>query len=301
MTVPIIGVAEFAEVPESCKMYLCGWQQESARVYSPHNPYVLLYNYGEGHDGEFSRLKEAYEHHSPNPAWFELSALRRWFVLHDFVRRNGIETFWHFDWDVLIFTDLTQERFISSTPPLGHYFCRHAADLSDWIAFLIRVYEDRSLLKRVVQAREAGVLSSISDMHLSRWVYGFTDPLSCVLENAVFCNNLYTGQNDCVLDAIGKKLTWREGQPYMTQSKTQREIRLKTLHCWGPHKYKMAEYVETAFISKGQDVRFKTVKWPGAPIPQHTTVHKGTQATTGTLPPMAVLTATTGTSAIQVV
>lgn len=64
-------------------------------------------------DDYFQSAKEfekIYKHHSINCPEFELFCIQRWFVINDFIKKQGIEKFLHLDSDVLLYSNFQKEK-----------------------------------------------------------------------------------------------------------------------------------------------------------------------------------------------
>ena len=234
-----------APIVISCQGWFPGIaaQLHSFAAYSPATPVFSLQNCGLAESkellGDYVELERIYEHHHPGPPQYMLSVFRQKFLLYGFCRRLGIESFWNFDWDVLLFADLTKETIQETTPFYAQSYTHRLQDVKAYLDFVMDVYRDKDKLHALVeQFKDDG--EGIGAMRLARILYRHAK-LEDNVDGAVFDVGMHMSQYGCVMDKIGKKLTWKNGVPWMQAPAGP--IRMKTLHCWGPHKKRMAYYL----------------------------------------------------------
>lgn len=73
---------------------------------------INFFNYFEftNYSRKFAKI---YQHVSTNPYDYELFCIQRWFVLDQFAHEYGISSFYFFDADVLIYTDLQKSKILN--------------------------------------------------------------------------------------------------------------------------------------------------------------------------------------------
>lgn len=60
---------------------------------------------------EFEKFSKIYKHMSRNPYWFELICFKRYFMLYEYVKQNGLNEFILCDSDLLVFGDLSKFNY----------------------------------------------------------------------------------------------------------------------------------------------------------------------------------------------
>ena len=196
-----------------------------------------LENYAEHHSmdryfeaaGAFARI---YRHLSPNSIEFELFCIQRWFLIEEFVRREGIKgPILHLDSDVLVYENVFDELAdrqipLATTRELGPAFTffRDPEILAGLVRFIGLAYDKGPILETLESIYMTGDSpfflkgKYVSDMQLlglySRTLSGVVD--------------LFHYRSDLVFDyafhsAEGyawnpykriKRIWWRDGQPY---------------------------------------------------------------------------------------
>ncbi len=124
---------------------------KQARETNPDARIVLLgddtnnqYDFVEHHNinkysANADKFKQVYSHMSTNNEQFEFICFARWYIINDFVKEQGIESFFYSDSDVLLFCDIKDEleKFRNYRYTLTH-------NISAGIAFFLD--ENRSIL-----------------------------------------------------------------------------------------------------------------------------------------------------------
>lgn len=237
--------------------YYLKWCLESIRVHSPGSRVMLLGNeLGElpHYDSKdylkrFEEFEPHYEHHSPNPRYFEIRCIRRWFAICEFVRTTDMTEFICIDSDVMTFCDygsLIQEAkqspLWSPHASVVWVFDRHG--LEEFCDYIMDVYvhKDGPEWQRMLSDFNEHRCAVIGDMNL---IEGFMrDRPHLNFCDAKTRDNVIDG-NICVTrgfmaDGDRKRIFFWDGFPYaMTDRRTV--VRMNSLHCWGPYKPRMEE------------------------------------------------------------
>ena len=191
------------------------------------------------------RFSQVYAHMSVNPYAFELACFRRWFIAYEYAEIHGISEFWVMDWDVLLFTDLCSESVtLPMTTPLGSFYCRNLDLLRSWLDQILEAYTLKTAAYESWRRNyESGAWLSVSDMTVAHDLLGHCNELFNQHGEAAWDGNLAVSAHGLQMEegpVAAKKLTWLNGCPYGTRADGSL-MRLKVLHCWGPHKPRMRE------------------------------------------------------------
>lgn len=254
---------------------------ECAKTWSPRSNLVVITDTPDkwSHLCETACVKEyfdkaesyerIYKHTSQLSAWFEIVCIYRWCIMLDYCKRNGITHIFHADSDVLIFSDLEEERkkwadceYTLSRDANGSYQGGNAF-------FSVKALES---FVAYIFSRDG---NGGSDMGLlGEFVNKFPNikrgETSDIIQDAAGDHHLQTGWHQYAEGPIesnghpSKKLTWRFGQPYAQISKeyeskllaihppcsiVEKGVRMLFLHAWGIHKQRMWEYVNKSKAS----------------------------------------------------
>lgn len=223
---------------------------KSAREYSPETPiFIVPISSYSTRSREFAKV---FRNHSPNPHGFELSCFQRWFALSEFCSTHKIDSVWSFDWDVLLFTDLTKETVDGKiTANIGcGFYCSDMTLIDGFCDYMMDQYGNGGI-KPLVDLYSAGKIQSVCDYELysayfrdKQWV-----DIGVIKDRAVFDNNLAMPFQGFKVENGCKVLKCEHGFPYGEQDDGS-WVRLKTFHCWGEHKTKMEEYLKRCLDSR---------------------------------------------------
>ena len=209
------------------------------------------------YDTGAAEFRQRYVHLSRNTVAGERFCFERWFVVRDFCRANGIDTFACVDSDVLIFADLAVRRAALgehdvslSDGTCGHLsFWSRLAVLEAFCDFVMEVYAfDRpEHVKRVMEFYRPfaanGWGGGVCDMTLLQWFAA--DPRWRVAETtkvvggATFDHNINMSRNGELAFAMTggvKQIRWRDGRPHGVLLDTGELVAFDCLHCQGPAK-----------------------------------------------------------------
>ncbi len=203
-------------------------------------------------------LREVYRHFSSNPEHFERACLERWFILRDFLRDRKLASAWHFDSDVMLYTDLQEETAraeevdFTLTRRSGHSSYFKLPALEKFCEFILKSYLQEpgtGWLHACDQARiKAQKRARISDMF---FIAEFTK------EPGLRSADLNRPQHGCtVIDAnanadttkagaegILREITFSENRPHSTQDPAFPNQRYATLHFQGAAKMHLASHL----------------------------------------------------------
>lgn len=218
-----------------------------------------------------NQFSNVYEHLSSNSYRFELICFQRWFILYDFINKNGINEFFTLDSDVLLFDEIEKYKtriadkkinlFINKK---GYSACAHSSFflskeiLLSFLEFVLNIYrnkistEFKELVNHYHQLKETGKNGGVCDMNLlyqfsilhSDQIYDSCMPLTdnCYIDDNVSSRNspYFTFEHDGSL----KKIIWKNKIPIIKVIEPK-ELLLKTisLHFQGASKSHMPKHI----------------------------------------------------------
>lgn len=232
-------------------LYVIGYQPQTPGVIGV--PDVGLYQSAVVAEPAYAKTFTLFN--TPLPLNFEWTCVKRWFVFLEFCRRLGIQSFWTFDADVLIFADLEAEAV-----RYGDYasLSVEQPEASPIVTLSIACFYSLSPLECFCQwmpgfleSPEGKKLFSYSDMNLwtvflklhPEFQFNF---LTDTRDGGSFDPNLACTEG-WLSDGKSKALTWKGGFPYGIRAGSRE--RLKALHCWFHHASRMGEYYQKALAS----------------------------------------------------
>ena len=204
-----------------------------------------------------AEFRQRYVHLSRNSVGGERFCFERWFVVRDFCRIHGIDSFACIDSDVLVFSNLTARRaalaehdFSLSDGTCGHLsFWSRLEVLEAFCDYVMRVYAfDRTDdVKRVMDFYRPfaanGWGGGVCDMTLLKWFA--TEPgwrtveMTTIVDRATFDHNINMSRNGDIEFAMRggvKRITWKSGRPHGIRMDNGGLVAFDCLHCQGPAK-----------------------------------------------------------------
>ncbi len=198
-----------------------------------------------------------YKHLSNNSHWIELLCYQRWFVLLKYMEQEGLESVFHVDTDVLIYSDVremyknyTDCAFNFAKRTSGHtLFINGVENLRKFCDFIMDVYtnaEKLARLEKIYADMPEGAPGGICDMTLIK-MFCATDEItnkdgSEIIGDEVF--DLSMNSPDGFLhNGEVKTIFWNDAKPYGFHTELQRPIRFNTLHFQGNAKLLMPHHV----------------------------------------------------------
>lgn len=182
---------------------------------------------------------------SPSGRRLHACSIARWFVVRQMITTKLINLpIYVFDWDVLIFGDLSKAHI-----PFAQYdFAVSMESKKPLSPITAPSYVNRveplnsfcSLVESLLNCNAPRLKSDrVNDMVFWAemaltfgWHYGDT---SDVYNNSTFDHHLMAQTDRYLLGDIGKRIEWVGGTPHFVH-KDGRLIKANTLHCWGPFK-----------------------------------------------------------------
>ncbi len=201
-------------------------------------------------------ITRTYQHFSNYDPGFELFCFQRWFVLHEFMEREGITRSFYADSDVLIFSDLEEAgspfRACDLTLSKGH--CGHSSFINNRAALQSFCNYMRVVLSREKEEQIAGVLAdaTIQALGLRKEIFPLNDmrlfnmfrenedfligDTALIINGSTFDHDVNVTQGGFVLEEGAKKFTWKDGKPYGFNERLNQEVRFHAIHFKGPAK-----------------------------------------------------------------
>ncbi|MEO6947101.1 MAG: hypothetical protein ABI146_03855 [Nitrobacter sp.] len=253
-------------------------------------------------NGQFAALQQSYVHLSGASVRFELMwCLRRYFLMRDLFRREGLEQGWLLDSDLLLVDELPDSSQFPpgttcalSSPPVAHELDRHFSPhcsfwtlqaLESFCAFMVETYRDRGDELRLLdrQRRALGLTSACGEMILLG-LWGLNDPrvfnLFEFVEGGMIDHNLRGSEQPTgrqLKNRFGNKvLHWREGRLF-TETGDGQFVLLRCVHFQGAAKVMMPDFANrrrffydvkawTRFVSNSIRLSLRSMKRRGLAV-----------------------------------
>jgi hypothetical protein len=216
------------------------------------------------------RVEDYYVHMCSNPRGFELYNLQEFFVLREFVRREGLDTIFACDSDVMVYADLSREmdKFgdflaVYSIPELqweyrwsasAHSAYWTAEGLEAFCAFIEETYmRNLSLLEEKWRWHQReGIGGGVCDMTLL-WLFyerhrDRVSDICRVIDGVTFDHNIRAAENhepsEYTMSGELKDIAFaQDGYPYCWNLQVGEPVRFATLHFQDGAKPRMKDYV----------------------------------------------------------
>jgi hypothetical protein len=198
-------------------------------------------------------FQKVYQHMSINPYDYELFCFQRWFVIRDFVRKEGFTHFLCLDSDVLLYCNVDEVfnqylkydfTICKVMGPCFSLFNKESIDkLCDYMLFL---YTDKGALERLRLFYKDVVYGGVCDMTALTWYQ------KDISNNVI--DIIYPSSGACfdgnISDPMGfemsksrKRIYWIDNLPYGKYMEDGSLIRFYGLHLQGGAKHEMHKYV----------------------------------------------------------
>ncbi len=202
-------------------------------------------------------LRAVYRHFSLNPEPFERACLERWFVLRDFMRERTWSDVWHFDSDVMIYRDLSEETQrvaaldFTLTRQSGHSSYFRLGALEKFCELILRSYQQEPSTGRL-QALDRALAEAqrrdrISDMFFITELSQDPSLRSADLHvpqlgQAVFDANA-NADRTAAGEGVLREITFIDNRPHSTEDPAFPLQCYATLHFQGAAKPHMASHL----------------------------------------------------------
>jgi len=197
------------------------------------------------------QFRQIYVHMSINPYNYELFCFLRWFIILDFVTKQGIDHFLCIDSDVMLYcnvdevfgqlTDYDMTMCLFEGP---QYSLFSKDSLQQFCDYIFSHYSEKEKFEEVKKWNVAH--GGVSDMRFFTYfsqlpgvrVYNTGQ----IADGACFDFNMKIPQGFEMQGRV-KKIYWKNGLPYAKEMKTQELIRLNALHFQGGIKHQLNKYL----------------------------------------------------------
>lgn len=198
------------------------------------------------YEADIAAFKACYEHRSTNSYMFEHSSLLRWIIYADWWKENACNSIFVADSDVMIFSDLYEERkawlkydyTLSQGTAGGQSFWNNPGALEKLRKLILFVYtypddrKARSILGHYDNLQKAGLPGGVCDMTFldflrrrSGYRCGETiEPTA----SGMLDHNILMAQG-FEHDGTRKVVRWKDGTPYCRHNNGQ-DVKMHTLH-----------------------------------------------------------------------
>lgn len=199
---------------------------------------------------EFSLI---YEHLSTNSREIELMCFHRWFILKEFMEKNGIEVSFHIDTDVMLYANAEEEfeKFSQFDFTLSHRCCGSNSfftlkGLKNFCDFLMNFYQKKDTYDydRVAAhyhtRRKHNLPGGVCDMtllqHYSYLHCGKVGEMMHIINESTYDHSINETDQYFRMSQGTKNIVFIGEFPYCYQESTGKQIQFKTLHFQGPAK-----------------------------------------------------------------
>jgi hypothetical protein len=229
------------------------------------------------YSAEAELFSEIYKHHSPNSYDGELFCFKRWFILREFMEHNAIHQCLYLDSDVLLYTDIEQERrkysdcalTLSYNYGLGFNIINDIGILNEFCDFIVKCFISQALYRNLVE--KAGPQGAVCDMLVFHEFQKRTSrkigDISVVIDKTKHDANINLSEGFEMEDGV-KKVTWTDDNPYCRDIKTGALIRFNSLHFQGGSKHLIKDYFRGE-VHYSEDSKKWPIKNQPSDVPQH--------------------------------
>lgn len=213
------------------------------------------------------KFSKVYKHQSVNLYNFELFCIQRWFIINEFIQKNGIEKFLHLDSDVLLYTNFEKENIYKQIKDYdmtisnvsGHTsFFNNKETMQELCDFIYELYANNSnFFKQFKENPDAkniyyndlSIAKPMSDMALLYFFAnsGEVNSLNTMLNpisNAYIDTNIRGDSNYASYKTVKQVVFDKSGRPHYLKKENDNitPVKLHSLHCQGPSKILMHDF-----------------------------------------------------------
>ncbi len=197
---------------------------------------------------EAQKFRDVYQHMSSNSVTYERFCFERWFVLLDFMKRQGLESCFTSDSDVMLYSNVTSEQknwmeydFTSIgliTAGISYINSRKA--LEEFCEYMVQMYTDPALLRRLKEKYEnhlhnhspGGVCDMTAVTYYAQSHPGLIGDIGAIKNSAMFDQGINISQGLEMQNGT-KRIYWKNGLPYGKLIQNGEMIRFHALHFQG--------------------------------------------------------------------
>ncbi|MGG0510618.1 hypothetical protein ABE078_24460 [Priestia megaterium] len=214
-------------------------------------------------------FRKIYQHMSSNPYEYELFCFERWFILKDFIKKEGIcGNFLYLDSDVLLYSNATEkgnflEKYdmtVSNYHGPQYTFFRNIGVLESLIDFIMELYTKRERLEYLYNRYEEFKTSNKPGGNCDMTAFGLFNKekkkkildLYEVINEEVYIHNFNVETKFVNKDSV-VRIFWKDGEPYVKSIKSSAYIRVNAIHFQGSAKLLMHKFY-LGDVSKAEKV-----------------------------------------------
>ena len=205
------------------------------------------------------KFKNIYQHLSVLPYDYEFFCLARWFIILEYLKKNSLISipFFHFDSDVLVFTQLEHkiDQFKEYELTLSQNRCGHNSYfknfniLENYCNYVLNTYQDTNKVNQLKSQYsldlQLGKRASISDMTLFENFIKETNVVTfdsnTILTNKIFDNNMNLSEG-FEFDGLTKKIKLINNKAFGWNKVENSAVEFETLHFQSIAKYWMHKF-----------------------------------------------------------
>jgi hypothetical protein len=207
-------------------------------------------------------FSKVYQHLSTNSYEAELICFNRWFILYEYMIKNGIDRCLHLDTDVMLYANAEKEikKFEQYDFTLSHRCCGSNSfftlkGLAGFCTYVLQMYSNKSSIEfdqitaHYTIRQKHGLPGGVSDMLLldkySSRICGMVGEMMHIVNDSTYDHNINVSDQHFKMSGQSiKEVSFFENLPYCHQTTTGKEIRFNTLHFQGPAKRFMNSYLQ---------------------------------------------------------
>jgi hypothetical protein len=209
-----------------------------------------------GHD--FSNFQKNYVHLNTTPQDYELFCYERWFILRKFMLDKSLDTVFYADSDVLLFCDVQKEwskydqyslTLLHRTAAISSFITFEA--INNFCSMLENVYSNKNsyLYKKIAShfsiRQESGLAGGVCDMTLFELFHyshefgggpGRVGEMMAIIDDSTYDHNINAKDQDFSFKNGTKQVTFKNGQPYVFNERSKKDILFNSIHFQGSAK-----------------------------------------------------------------
>jgi len=200
------------------------------------------------YDSAADRVRKVYRHKSIWRPEFEYVCIERWFILREFMLREGVDRCLYLDSDILVFSDLSRiSRELPPSPMTWTGYSAHVnfitdvSALTEYCDFVVDVFANHERSIAEPDTLYGRIMRGEFDSNISDMVFFFDFntkhpgrlfDVAVPRNDTVFDITIEQDQGMLMENGI-KKIGWKDSRtPFATDAATLRPIQLHTIHFW---------------------------------------------------------------------
>jgi len=205
--------------------------------------------------GDFSDI---YVHLNTTPPDYELFCYTRWFLLRNFMERNGFPVVLYTDSDVMFFENAEEEwsKFNNCSMTLTHRTSGHTSFITlngihHFCNMLTKIYSDKGgyhfnkIASHLKVRQEFGLPGGVCDMTLLEYFHyhaefgggpGRVGEMMSIINDSTYDHNINVSDSDYLMENGTKKVEIVNGEVCIYNKRLARNIKFNSLHFQGGAK-----------------------------------------------------------------